>query len=79
MKVIRNWWMLGGVLIVTSLLASFGTAADKATRKFVAADSSKRRVAIVDETVICVGQGLGFPVDQVANIRIGILRSGGAQ
>jgi outer membrane protein assembly factor BamB len=50
MMVTRKRWLLGGVLIATSLLASIAAAADSATRKFVAADSSKRRVAIVDET-----------------------------
>jgi len=36
--------------MATCFLASFGTATDRATRKFVVADSSKQRVAIVDET-----------------------------
>lgn len=49
MFVKRNGWLLGEVLIATSLLSGF-VLADNATRKFVAADSSKQRVAVVDET-----------------------------
>lgn len=46
----RNRYWLGGVFLAASLLAGFGPAAETAARKFAAADSSKQRVAIVDES-----------------------------
>ncbi len=49
MIAMRNRYLLVGVFIAASFLAGFGPAAETAARKFAAADSSKQRVAIVDE------------------------------
>ena len=50
MNATRNWCLFGMVLIAAGLTPQIGSAEEGAKRRFVAADSSKQRVAIIDET-----------------------------